>query len=105
MNLRILSPAHREIAEATTYLEKQAGLGSDLIEGVYSTFTIIQADPSAFPLWELNPLNTEIRRAFLKRFRYIIYYQVVPEEIIILTVRHASQDFASWMNRVQRFDT
>lgn len=102
MNVRILSPVHREIVEAANYLERQAGLGADFLKLVYSHLDSVEADPESFPLWELNPLKVEIRRVHLQRFRYIIYFQVIRNEIIILAISHGSRDYDTWLNRVRR---
>lgn len=102
MNLRILSPAHDEIVIATNYLQKLSGMGWEFNEQVYSKLDSIEADPNAFPLWELNSLDVEIRRVMLQRFRYVIYFQIVLDEVIILAIRHTSQDYKSWMNRIRR---
>ena len=104
MTFRILSPAHNEIVAATTYLEKQSGLGGEFLGVVYSTFDDIEADFNAFPQWEMNPLDAEIRRVILKRFRYVIYYQIVHDEIVVLAVCHGSRDFGTWLKRVQQRD-
>lgn len=105
MNFRVLSPVHREIVQASAYLEQQAGLGAEFLTLVYANLDAIEADPGSFPLWESNPLEMEIRRVVLQRFRYIVYFQIVRDEIIVLAVSHASRDYHNWLNRVQKLDS
>ncbi len=102
MNVRVLSPVHREIVQAANYLEEHGRLGADFLKLVYSTLDAIEADPASFPLWEANPLDTEIRRVILQRFSYLIFFQIVFDEIIILSIAHGSRDHNSWLNRVQQ---
>lgn len=105
MSVRVLSPVHREIVEAATYLEQQAGLGAEFLNLVYSNLDAIKADPDSFPLWELNPLDVEIRRVLLQRFRYVIYFQVLRDDIVILAVSHGSRDYDTWLNRARQLDS
>ena len=83
MNVRVLSPVHREIVQAANYLEEHGRLGAGFLKLVYSTLEAIKADPESFPLWEANPLETEIRRVILQRFSYLIFFQIVVDEIIV----------------------
>ncbi|MFM9961183.1 MAG: type II toxin-antitoxin system RelE/ParE family toxin [Planctomycetaceae bacterium] len=101
MNFRVRSPVHREIVRSASYLEKHGGLGADFLQLVYSSLDAIEADPERFPLWEANPLDIEIRRVILKRFQYLIYYQIVVDEIIVLSVCHGSRHYSTWLDRVQ----
>ena len=104
MNVRVLSPVHREIVQAASYLEEHGRLGADFLKLVYSTLDAIEADPASFPLWEANPLDTEIRRVILQRFQYLMFFQIVVDEIIVLSVCHGSRDHSTWLSRVQQLD-
>ncbi|MBC7818728.1 MAG: type II toxin-antitoxin system RelE/ParE family toxin [Planctomycetaceae bacterium] len=106
MNFRVLIiPVHREIVQASAYLEQQAGLGAEFLNLVYTNLDAIEANPDSFPLWESNPLEIEIRRVVLQRFRYIVYFQMIRDEVIVLAVSHASRDYHNWLNRVQPLDS
>ena len=104
MKARVLSLVHAEVVEAVIYLQKQSGLGETFLNQIYSKFDEIGADPESFPLWELNPLNVEIRRVLLPRFRYVIYFQMIKHEVVITAVVHGSRDCESWLKRVRHVD-
>ena len=104
MKVRVLSPVHREIVEAMKYLEGRAGLGAEFFDLVYQQLDAIEGNPFAFPLWEMNTIDVEIRRVILTRFQYVIYFQIVRDEAVILSVSHGKRDAGVWLGRVQRTD-
>ncbi len=105
MSFRVLTPAREElVAAAEWYESKTEGLGIDFIDVVEKELAAIESDPYSFPLWELNVLDAEIRRVFLQRFGFLIYYQVIQDEVIVLTICHGSRNDESWIKRVRRLD-
>ena len=102
MRFRVLSPANREIVDAADHLQTQCGEGVEFLRLVFKNLDAIEADPYSFPLWELNTTDLEIRRVLLTKFQYLIFYQIIRDEVIVWTVRHGSRDSAGWLKRAQQ---
>lgn len=43
---------------------------------------------------------THYRRAVVRRFPYVIFYDVEPERIVVYAVFHCSQDPSKWKARL-----
>lgn len=105
MNFRVLTVVREEIAaDARSYNEKREGLGVEFLDLVEGMLGQIEADPRSLPLWEHNFLDTEIRRGLLRRFQYVIYYQIFQDEVVVVSVAHGSRDYGSWIKRIRRPD-
>lgn len=102
MKFRILSPACREIVDIADYLRTQSGRGDEFLRLVFDNLDAIESDPYSFPQWELNTTDLEIRRVLLAKFRYLIYYQITRDEVIVLTACHGSRDPGQWLSRAQQ---
>ena len=86
--LEIIDEAHLEIIEAYIYYEdKQLGLGEQFLEQLNSYFTRIVDHPKHFPQKRIP-----YREAFLKRFPYLIIYEISGEKIIIYSIFNTWQD-------------
>jgi plasmid stabilization system protein ParE len=93
--LSIRKEAEADIAEAYQYYEScQENLGSDFILCIDEGLSRIQQNPKQFR----TVLNT-IRRAFVRRFLFGIYYTINEEEIIVLAVVHARRNPKHWQSR------
>lgn len=84
-----LSFHHRvqgEVNEATTWYEDQnPGLGGTFAKAVLATLEVIQKRPEGFGFF----LGSKtVRRSGLKRFPYDVLYEVRPDRIRILCLRH-----------------
>lgn len=82
---------------AAAYLEKEhPGLGNELIKSVEHELNRLLKMPQ---LWRLYRGN--IRRVWVKRFRYGIFYSYFPENelIEIYSLTHLSQDETAWLHR------
>ena len=93
--LSIRKEAEADIVEAYKYYEKcRAGLGVDLMLSIDESITRIQRNPKKF-----KTILREVRRAFVKRFPYGIYYILSESEIIVLAVVHARRNPKHWQSR------
>lgn len=105
MNFRVLTSVREEIVTAAMWFDgRVTGLGVEFLDLVEAELGKIEADPNSFPAWEHNFLDAEIRRVILRRFEYMIYYQVVQGEVVVVSVSHGSRDYGSWIKRIKRLD-
>jgi len=93
--LSIRKEAEADIAEAYRYYEKcQTGLGADLMLCIDESITKIRRNPKQF-----RAIRNKIRRSFVRRFPYGIYYLLNDKEIVALAVAHARRNPEHWQSR------
>jgi plasmid stabilization system protein ParE len=91
-----LPAARQDIAEAFAWYERQSlGLGLEFVRSVEATVVSIQRHPEMYPV-----ALADYRRALVRRFPYVVFYQVEPERIVIYAVFHCSQDPNKWKARM-----
>ena len=83
--LTIHSLAAEDILEIARWYDLQlAGLGNRFGQQLEIAFTSIQKNPTAH-----NKATGEIRKAFLKKFPYIIFFEIQETNILICGGRHS----------------
>ena len=94
--LRLLPDARAEyFAAIDWYEERRPGLGVKFFEQVRRSFDQIRRTPQRFPAVYLD-----VRKLRLKGFPYVVLYQALEEEILVLSVFHTSRDPAEWKSRL-----
>ncbi len=87
--------ADDDVAESYNWYEGcEPGLGEEFLRCVEARILTIQRHPHAFPV-----AVDEFRRAVVRRFPYEIFYESNPDEIVVFSVFHCSQDPQKWRNR------
>lgn len=88
MNVEIIPQAKAEIAEAAEYYrDRRDGLDDEFLAEFDSAVATISSDPLRF-----EQVRPGIRRCFLERFPYGIYYRMPEVGIVrIIVVRHHSR--------------
>ncbi|HEV2969894.1 MAG TPA: type II toxin-antitoxin system RelE/ParE family toxin [Pirellulales bacterium] len=100
MILRILAEAEAEIDAARRYLNEQSpDLGGRFLDDLTQRLNDIATAPIRFAKLETLPDNQPYRRALLKAFRYAVVYEVLPDEIVVTAVAHASREPNYWLGR------
>ncbi|MFW5692736.1 MAG: type II toxin-antitoxin system RelE/ParE family toxin [Thermoguttaceae bacterium] len=100
MRLRILAEAEAELLEAMRYYEqRQNGLGFDLHDCVDEVLCTIGEAPYRFPVYEGKQPRREYRRVLVKRFPYIIVYQVRDAEVLVVAIAQTSREPGYWESR------
>lgn len=86
----ILSPEAEEelISSMEFYEQKMLGLGEDFVLEVDNTFDRIKINPEQFPKIK----KKQVRKAWLKRFPFGIYFAVNDTIINILAIFHHSRN-------------
>ena len=91
-----LSPAEKEMLEASEYYERQAsGLGIEFLAEVQRTVHGIVENPGAGPV-----VRQPLRRRLLLGFPFSILYRVDTHEIVIIAVMHLRRRPGYWAARL-----
>ena len=91
--------ARAELCAAVAYYEQQRpGLGRDLQREVERTINRIQQHPQSF----LQHDEAGLRKCFVRRFPYTIFYLEHADQIWIAAVAHQRRRPGYWRNRIRR---
>ncbi len=98
MNIRVLSCAEQELADAVDYYNEQCpGLGYEFAAEVKSTLTRIDSFPNAWPRF-----SNRTRRCMTNRFPYGVLYQIRTDHILIAAIMHLKRDPKKWQERLKK---
>ncbi|CAL65059.1 type II toxin-antitoxin system RelE/ParE family toxin [Christiangramia forsetii] len=87
-NLDFIDEVNEDVANAYKFYEsKRTGLGEEFLKHLETYFDRIQSEPFHFP-----EKRKPYREAFIKRFPYIIVYEIVEKSIIIYAIFNTWQD-------------
>jgi plasmid stabilization system protein ParE len=96
LSVRVLPEARQDIQDAETFLEgRRLGLGVAFVEEVLDSLNRIKEMPRMYG--EVRP---GLRAAGVKRFNYVIYYQILQASVEVIAVMHGSRNPAAWQNRL-----
>ena len=100
MKLRVLQQAEREARDAAEWYEDRVeGLGPAFLDEYESGLERIEKDPTRFGRLETITGPREIRRLLLRRFPYLIAYEILADEAMVLAVAHVSRRPNYWIDR------
>ncbi|MCC6559241.1 MAG: type II toxin-antitoxin system RelE/ParE family toxin [Polyangiaceae bacterium] len=101
MRVELHPEARAELrAAAVWYDEQRPGLGDQLVAEVSSTLERIVEAPASFPRWPDVPASpTPIHRAVMKRFPYVIAFEVHSQHVLVLAVAHSKRRPLYWLAR------
>ena len=86
-SLKVQSEAVIDIQEAFEWYEMQnEGLGFEFIEEVENGFENICNHPQYY-----TSVNVDFRRIKVKRFPYLIVYEIEGDSVIVISVMHTSR--------------
>jgi plasmid stabilization system protein ParE len=96
MLIRFHPEADKEFYEAIAwYMTQKIGLETEFMRCVDEAISRIQHNPFMFPIALRNT-----RKAMIKRFPYIIYYEVSNNEIMVLAIFHTKRSPNHWHKRI-----
>jgi toxin ParE1/3/4 len=88
MRVRYTATAERELTNGIDYLAQHApSVVADFADAVEHSVTEI----ARFPFSAQKTEKAGIRRKYVGRFHYCIFYAVENDEIVVLHIRHAAQ--------------
>jgi toxin ParE1/3/4 len=100
VKFRILDEAKAEAFEAAAWYDTQRpGLGNEFLDALARGIEIIGADPDRFARLETSVSTRNTRRFLLSRFPYLIIYELLPDEAVMLAVAHAARRPRYWKER------
>ncbi|MBI4323755.1 MAG: type II toxin-antitoxin system RelE/ParE family toxin [Chloroflexi bacterium] len=86
--LIVRSAAERDVAQALRWYERQRpGLGGEFLDEFQDCLNRISANPELFP-----PHRSHVRKAFMDRFPYTIYFEVESAAVKVCAVFHGSRN-------------
>lgn len=96
--LQFKAEARNDIIEAAQWYAGQSeGLDKIFIQYLENTINIIQYNPGTF-----KKIYKDFRQAALKKFPYVVVYELEEETIIIYSVFHAKQHPRKKINRMNK---
>lgn len=102
MKVVILAEAEQEAEDAALwYEERSPGLGYDFLAELRAGIERVIAHPTLQARVKSQVEGAEIRRRLLRRFPYMIVYQVIPNRIVILATTHLKRKPRYWSGRVE----
>ena len=95
--IRLLPEARRELRSAAKWYEaREGGVGQDFLAEVHRTLRLIAENPTRFRLWREN---RPYRRHRVRRFPYVVFYEVRACEIRVFAVAHMRLPPGYWLDR------
>ena len=93
MSIRILSGVHRaSVRVARFYEKKQPGLGAMFFDRFDAAVDKIERNPLGYPRLESTVTERDIRRIVLNQFPYLLIYENIGDETLVISLRHVSQN-------------
>ncbi len=92
----ILRPAAAaDVEEAWRWYEaRREGLGDEFLVVVQATLESICVHPESAPV-----VHRDIRRRFLRRFPYGVFYRLIRGQVIVVACFHAKRSPRIWRSR------
>ena len=96
MIIRFLPEANQELHEALRWHAQQSpGLDDEFMRCIDEALAKIVRNPRMFPI-----AIQKVRKHLVRRFPYIIYYEINNPEIMILAVFHTKRNPLKWQRRI-----
>jgi plasmid stabilization system protein ParE len=94
--LRVRPEAELDALDAASWYDGgRAGLGTEFIDELRTTFGRIEDGPERFPR-----VFQECRRAIVHRFPFGVFFVVETEFAAVVAITHLRRDPSVWQNRL-----
>lgn len=101
MNPRLLPGAADDIADIVDWLDQQPlRLGTRFRAAFNSLVHRLCQQPRLYGRASRAPRGHEVRVLRIRRFNYLVHYEVTATEVVILSVTHAHRRSAAWRRRL-----
>jgi len=95
-NLIILPDAEQDTSLAYIWYEEQElGLGEEFLRCVDACIHFIQRNAEIHQV-----VHENYRRAIVRRFPYVVFYEYSDTKVIVYAIFHCSQDPKKWRSRL-----
>ncbi len=104
MRVDVLDPAEREAIRAARWYEvRQEGLGRDFVHAVAEALAAIGAAPRRYRRWQAGKTRRELRVRRMRRFPYLVIYEVREHEdrIVVAAVAATKRRPGYWLYRLR----
>jgi plasmid stabilization system protein ParE len=93
--LRLTPEAELDLDEAHLWYHRQApDRAADFLAAVSASLPRIQRHPQVFGL-----VDATMRRALVRRFPHVVFYEVEPRQIVVYGAFHGARDPHAWKRR------
>ena len=100
MRTRILDLAKKELTRSITWYDHQReGLGEEFLNNFARAVRSIQENPKGYTRMLGEPTRREVRGYVMKRFPFVVVYEVLADEISISAVAHGRKRPGYWKRR------
>lgn len=90
--LKILPKAKQDLKEITAWYEKaQKGLGKKFLGAVKTEMNLVKENPLLF-----QTRYEESKVILVKKFPYLIHFEIIGNEVLVKAVLHTSRDSKNW---------
>ena len=87
LRIEITEDAEQEITEAYLFYDSaQPGIGNLFLNYLEKTFNSISANPNGY-----KKIATNSRQAIVQKFPFVVIFELIDQQIIILAVFHTSR--------------
>lgn len=101
MNLRVLSLAELEAAEAALWYDRQrAGLGDEFLADFEHALDRIRDAPETLARLKYYSGSLEVRRCAFDRFPYLAIFLRRSDELLVVAVSHVRRRPLYWLARL-----
>lgn len=101
MNPRLLPEAADDVADIVDWLDQQPlRLGTRFRAALNTLVNQLCQQPRLYGRVSRVPRGREVRVAPMRRFNYVVHYEVTATEVVILSVVHARRRAAEWRSRL-----
>ncbi len=98
--VRVHPAAESEVFEvARRYDRRLVGRGDRFLDQIAVVYRRIESQPRAASLVTRPASGREVRQVATRRFPYVVTYEVLPAEAVVLQVRHAGRRGQPWRRR------
>ncbi len=93
--VRLSAGAQHDVEDTVAWYEGQRlGLGERFVAALDRLIDRVSENPQQFPM-----IETEVRRALVRRFPYAVYFVVSSDHIAVIAVLHVRQYPREWQRR------
>jgi plasmid stabilization system protein ParE len=94
----VLPEAEDELREAMRWYEaRRSGLGLEFLGVIEDAMSRVTSTPLAWPEWQDAP---RYRRMVLRRFPYLLFYEIRGDTVEFVAVAHARRRPGYWLSRL-----
>ena len=101
MILRLLDEAREEMRESARWYDNQRkGLGSEFLDAIERALELIEEHPNRSTKVATRYEDRDVRRNVVKRFPFVIVYEILQTEVLVVAIAHTKRRPKYWESRL-----